>query len=305
MKNYQKTPLDPKSEYLQKVITTANIQTLAIETAKKALRTIHKKSLDPTIRKMYLGIIRDTKNATATNYSYSDGYDIVQTAMLFYYQYENKKLCDNSNVINTKTQQAFTIYVACLKTLNSYILREKNLSIFTKTGKAKTIYVDNLDNTLKAIPSKWDIETIRELEQIQNAIDNMTLTPNEHKVFCYRMQELGYKAIAKKMSISVSSVRTYLKRIQTECEKIGLTIENANRNKVFATQQKRTNKYFIASEQIRIAKANLYATNNVDPEITNPIQYTDIEQTKKAIAYDKLYFGKTYDPKTKHYAIAN
>ena len=242
-----------KTAYLSQVITASNLQELATQTAKKALTTIYtgKRNLtdgqvklngnyDKTIAKMIQGIRQDHHNIKTAGENITDGSDIVQTACLFYCEYIGHKL--NSNANNgetTKDGKPIDIYRACLRTVNRYILQAKNRVY-------KTLYLQDIDENGEyteylQVPLKWDMgttitvnkktstitetntATINDLKTVTQIIKNMNLSVTENKILSARLRGYGYKTIAKKLSLSLSSVKTYLQRIQKKA-----TAQNLN-----------------------------------------------------------------------------
>ena len=64
------------------------------------------------------------------------------------------------------------------------------------------------------------LEQFKTIEELERKID---LTPRQKIILDLRLQGYGYKAICTKLGISVSSLRTHLKRVQENCIAIGFT----------------------------------------------------------------------------------
>ena len=223
--------LTKKAEYLTQIITTANVQTLGEQTAHKALKTIYKKSLDEYIGQLLRDYKTDIHKAKQSiEYTFSNGYDLAQLATCFYCQYIGQPLNATANNGELdKQKQPIDIYRACMRTINRYIMQAKN-KVY------KTLYLQDIDENGELgeyiqIPHKWDIgtkasgiqtHTITDLNKVTQAIKSMNLSATENKILACRLRGYGYDTIAKKMSISKSSVQTYIKRIRTKATAIDL-----------------------------------------------------------------------------------
>ncbi len=220
--------IDSKSKYLAQVITAENVQTIGEQTAQKALKTIYNKSADKFILSLINDLTNDlhnVKNDSAK--TFSNGYDIAQTAICFYCQYIGKKLSAKANNGETdKDGNPIDIYRACLRTINRYILNNKN-KVF------KTVYLQDIDENGEhlayiELPKSWDMPTITDYKQVTQAIENMRLSVTEKKILSARLRGYGNKSIAKKLCLSLSSVKTYLRRIQAKAIAIGISPQTIN-----------------------------------------------------------------------------
>lgn len=72
-------------------------------------------------------------------------------------------------------------------------------------------------------PTVYTVPT-EAVEKTEKTIEALNLTKRERAVLTYRMRGYGNKAIATRLNISLSSVKTLRRRIMTKAEKIGLTV---------------------------------------------------------------------------------
>lgn len=76
------------------VITKDNVQRIGEIIAVATIKTVMCRS-GKNLYWLYDGLIRDCRRANVVNYTYSDGYDIAQTAMVFLCEHIGKQLGDN------------------------------------------------------------------------------------------------------------------------------------------------------------------------------------------------------------------
>ena len=139
-----------------------------------------------------------------------DGYDIAQTACAFLCEHIGKTLQDKTTDGQTdKDGQPVTILRACFRAVNRYIMGERQ-------REYKYIYVDEIDEF-------YDIPTATAYKTVTAKIAEMKLSMNEKRILAYRLRGVSLEGIARIIGADRRNVTTYLQRIRTKAQKIGLT----------------------------------------------------------------------------------
>lgn len=204
------------------VITAENVQTIGERIAIRALKTCYQKGGQPFIYSLYCGIVADITENKKTGAPLSDGYDIAQTACAYLCEYIGKGLHDKTADGQTdKDGNPVTILRACFRAVNRYIMGERQ-------REYKRIYVDEIDEKTGAtlyyeIPEFWDIPTATDYKTVTAKIAEMKLSMNEKRVLTYRLRGVSLEGIARIIGADKRNVTTYLQRIRTKAQKIGLT----------------------------------------------------------------------------------
>lgn len=204
------------------IITAENVQSLGERIAVRALKTCYQKGGQPFIYTLYCGLIADITENKKTGAPLSDGYDIAQTASAFLCDYIGKTLQDTTTDGQTdKDGQPVSILRACFRAVNRYIMGERQ-------REYKRAYVDEIDEKTGAtlyyeIPEFWDIPTATDYKTVTAKIAEMKLSMNEKRVLTYRLRGVSLEGIARIIGADKRNVTTYLQRIRTKAQKIGLT----------------------------------------------------------------------------------
>lgn len=204
------------------IITADNVQTMGERIAVRALKTCYQKGGQPFIYSLYCGIVADITENKKTGAPLSDGYDIAQTASAFLCDYIGKTLQDTTTDGQTdKDGQPVSILRACFRAVNRYIMGERQ-------REYKRAYVDEIDEKTGAtlyyeIPEFWDIPTATDYKTVTAKIAEMGLSMNEKRVLTYRLRGVSLEGIARIIGADKRNVTTYLQRIRTKAQKIGLT----------------------------------------------------------------------------------
>lgn len=103
---------------LNEVITEDNVQTLGEMIAIKALKTVASHS-----NYLYKGLLFDIYKRNTPNHKFSDGYDLVQTAVIFLWEHKGKRLSDYYGK-NGKGKDCNLLY-ACYHVIDRELSRER------------------------------------------------------------------------------------------------------------------------------------------------------------------------------------
>lgn len=203
------------------IITADNVQTMGERIAVRALTTCYQKGGQPFIYALYCGLVADITENKKTGAPLSDGYNIAQTACAFLCAYMGKTLQDATTDGQTdKDGNPITILRACFRAVNRYIMGERQ-------HEYKRLYVDEIDEKGNAlyyeIPEFWDIPTATDYKTVTAKIAEMKLSMNEKRVLTYRLRGVSLEGIARIIGADRRNVTTYLQRIRTKAQKIGLT----------------------------------------------------------------------------------
>lgn len=203
------------------IITADNVQTMGERIAVRALKTCYQKGGQPFIYALYCGLVADITENKKTGAPLSDGYDIAQTACAYLCEYIGKGLHDKTADGQTdKDGNPVTILRACFRAVNRYIMGERQ-------HEYKRLYVDEIDEKGNAlyyeIPEFWDIPTATDYKTVTAKIAEMKLSMNEKRVLTYRLRGVSLEGIARIIGADKRNVTTYLQRIRTKAQKIGLT----------------------------------------------------------------------------------
>ena len=167
------------------VITKCNIQRIGEIIAITAIKTVMCRS-GKNLYWLYDGLIQDCKRANDVNHTYSDGYDIAQTAMLFLCEHIGKRLDD---ICITARGKIITIKQACFRFVDRYLNRQytRHLAHTTAIDEATTA------STITFI----DDESNNDYTAVDAIIKAMHLTSAEYETLSAYMSGLSNVEIAK------------------------------------------------------------------------------------------------------------
>jgi DNA-binding CsgD family transcriptional regulator len=191
------------------VITAATVPGIGTGIGIRALKTIYINSGDSMIKTLLDQAISGAKAlANGQLTIIDDGYDVIQEAIAFLWEYEGKKLNDlANNGEKDKDGNDITILRACFRAVNRYIMKNRQREFKTK-------YIDDLNDAILAIPFEWDIETIEDYDEVLKTIEKMNLTRRQDQVLNLRMRGKSDKRIAKMLGVSRQAINKTKKQIQ-------------------------------------------------------------------------------------------
>lgn len=139
---------------------------------------------------LYAGLCADVHARQAGNVvTFSDGYDIAQTASAYLCAYIGKRLGDTADNGETdKDGNPITILRATFRAVNRYIMGERR-------REYKRAYVDIIDangvTTYAEIPLEWDMPTATDFERVNEIIAGMNLTDKQAQILRYRLRGIA------------------------------------------------------------------------------------------------------------------
>lgn len=210
-------------------INAESVQQMGERIAVRSLKTTYQASGNPFILRLYCGLIVDImyniKNAKAI---VSDGYDIVQTAILFLLSHKGKKLTDKID----DSENAISILRACFREIGRYIDGERQ-------KEYKKVYIEDVENGLVyEIPFKWDMPTLTDYISVKNTIEKLGLSRMEKRIISLRLQGKSNTEIADSLSITESAVKVYRNRIRAKVAKtFDVTEKTAEKAEAIRTKE--------------------------------------------------------------------
>ena len=129
-----------EGELFSEPISAENVKLMGEMIALQALRT-HKKFDMKVADRLYISLIKDLHHMSEIDYIVSDGYDVVQTAICFLYQYVGRKVSEIYG--KDRKGKEITIKLACYREIDSELMRLRRKA-------EKTDYIDFTD--YKALP---------------------------------------------------------------------------------------------------------------------------------------------------------
>ncbi|MGM9817378.1 MAG: helix-turn-helix transcriptional regulator [Paludibacteraceae bacterium] len=183
------------------VITQDNIQRIGEIIAVATIKTIMCRS-GKNLYWLYDGLIKDCKRANDVNHTYSAGYDIAQTAMLFLCEHIGKQLGDN---FTTARGKIVTVKQACFRFVDRYLDRQytRHLMHTTAIDEAATA------STITFI----DEEPNNDYTAVDTIIEAMRLTPTEYETLTAYMSGLSNIEIARLLNVNHTTIWRRRERI--------------------------------------------------------------------------------------------
>lgn len=172
------------------VITQDNIQHIGEIIAVAVIKTVMCRS-GKNLYWLYDGLIRDCKRANDVNHTYSDGYDISQTAILFLCEHIGEQLGDT---YITARGKVITIKQACFRFVDRYLNRQytRHLMHTTAIDEAATASIDEEPND--------------DYTAVDTIIEAMRLTPFEYETLSAYMSGLSNIEIAKMLKVNRTTI---------------------------------------------------------------------------------------------------
>ena len=112
-----------EGELFSEPISADNVKLMGEMNALQALRTVKKYDLK-IADKLYIGLIKDLHHMTEIDYTVSDGYDCVQTAICFLYQFTGRKVSEIYG--KDRKGKEITIKLACYREVDRFIDNQRN-----------------------------------------------------------------------------------------------------------------------------------------------------------------------------------
>ena len=112
-----------EGELFSEPISADNVKLMGEMIALQALRTVKKYDLK-IADKLYIGLIKDLHHMTEIDYTVSDGYDCVQTAICFLYQFTGRKVSEIYG--KDRKGKEITIKLACYREVDHFIDNQRN-----------------------------------------------------------------------------------------------------------------------------------------------------------------------------------
>ena len=112
-----------EGELFSEPISADNVKLMGEMIALQALRTVKKYDLK-IADKLYIGLIKDLHHMTEIDYTVSDGYDCVQTAICFLYQFTGRKVSEI--YCKDRKGKEITIKLACYREVDRFIDNQRN-----------------------------------------------------------------------------------------------------------------------------------------------------------------------------------
>ena len=200
MKEKRKFEIDMSDDT---VITEENIvhigEVLAI-CAMKFRMIRHRKYL----HQIYQGLIHDIFRSEDSTETFSDGYDIAQTAMLFLYEHVGKKLGDE---ILDRFGKKVTVRRECSRRSDLFILKEYVKPRKMTVSLNEDVKINGRDKTL-------DEENNNDYTAFDELVEKMHLTKREQETLSHLMVGLSCIEIAKIYNINRTTVWRNKKSLQ-------------------------------------------------------------------------------------------
>ena len=132
-----------EGELFSEPISADNVKLMGEMIALQALRTMKKYDLK-IADKLYIGLIKDLHHMTEIDYTVSDGYDCVQTAICFLYQFTGIKVSEIYG--KDRKGKEITIKLACYREVDRFIDNLRN-------RPGRYVQIESIDFTdYKALP---------------------------------------------------------------------------------------------------------------------------------------------------------
>ena len=176
------------------VITQDNIQRIGEIIAVATIKTVMCRS-GKNLYWLYDGLIKDCKRANDVNHTYSDGYDMAQTAMLFLCEHMGKQLGDT---YITARGKIVTVKQACFRFADRYLNKQytRHLTHATAIDEAATASAITFIND----------ESNNDYTVVDTIIEAMHLTPDEYETLSAYMSGLSYIEIARLLNVNRTTI---------------------------------------------------------------------------------------------------
>ena len=198
MLNYSQNPYNVLSE----IISFENVQKMGEMITLKTLRGRYALARH-SLERLYVGFVKDLDERNNPTHVFSEGYDLVQTAVCFLLGFVGKSLND---VYTVKNGNVITIKKATYTLVGRYIDR-----IRRNVNRARDIndYTEELSVEIDAYQEK-------DYTAVDNTIARMGLSPCEKEVLDCYMAGLGGVEIAEMLDVDRVTVWRRRQRVQVK-----------------------------------------------------------------------------------------
>lgn len=176
------------------VITADNIKKIGELIALLTIRTVMCRS-GKDLYRLYNGLINDCNKSNDSLVEYSDGYDIVQTAMLFLCEHIGKRLGDN---YTTTRGNVISIKQACFRFTDRYLDKQ-----FTRHLTHTTAINDSIASSHITF---IDDESDNDYTAVDAIIKAMHLTSAEYETLSAYMSNLSNIEITKLLNANRTTI---------------------------------------------------------------------------------------------------
>ena len=176
----------------QAIISEDNVQRIAELISLKALKLLCQFP-QKAFSKLYKGLIRDVYYSNVPNHTFSDGYDLVNTAICFLWQYQGLRM---DTVISCDKKGPVDIKRACFKVVNHSI--HQYTKIFSHTR--------SLDYTEKEYVAPEELHEQQDYSVVDETLEKMNLNQGQQEVLDCFMDGMSYRKAASYLDIAVSTV---------------------------------------------------------------------------------------------------
>lgn len=198
------------NELYAQPITEHNVRLMGELAAVNAIRTLlpyYGEQMD----RLYRALFKDIHGMNNPEYTFSDAYDVAQTAVCFLWEFKGRKVTENYGISHNKN---ITILTACYRVLNKYLEQFRQKILHTKQT--------NVSDDRHGLAAPATVRQIREeaylkLDTIMNA---MNMTERQREIIGHYMSGLTSIEIAKLVGIhhgSVRQMRIYIRKKYIAC----------------------------------------------------------------------------------------
>lgn len=189
------------------VITQDNVQRIGEIIAVTVIKTVMCRS-GRNLYWLYDGLIQDCKIVNDVNHTYSDGYDIAQTAILFLCEHIGKQLGDTYITVRGKV---ITIKQACFRFVDRYL---------DKQYTCRLTHTTTIDEATTASTTTFiNDESNNDYTAVDTIIEAMHLTSAEYETLSAYMSGLSNIEIARLLNVNRTTI--WRRQIRLQC-KFGL-----------------------------------------------------------------------------------
>lgn len=171
----------------------------------RALKTVLCHSYNRKLNKLHMGLLENVANVNNSEYVFSNGYDIAQSATCFLCEYMGLQL-DEVCAYTVRGKQT-TILDACFSRINQMLMQQRKDSyVFARNDCLEVI---NL-----SVPFQEEAEPEEDYTIVEETIEKLSLSYGEHDVLTCYLNGMGFEQTIAYLSVAVSTVWSRRKRIQ-------------------------------------------------------------------------------------------
>ena len=184
------------------VISAANVQVLGEMIAIRALKIV-KFHYGHTLDTLYKGMLRDIYLKDKDGCTFTDGYDVVQTAICFLCENMGRMLGEKYS--ERKDGKSVSVKNACYSEVDRYIRQQYN-------QYPKFVNIEDMSHL--TVPPAAEAATKEEYAKVAMMIEKMNLTEGERAVLDYYMSGMLFSEIADYLAINRATVWRRRQRLQ-------------------------------------------------------------------------------------------